>query len=310
MRNRFLPMIGVALMAATLFGLVSPADAATSRSPVSYSIGDLAGDFVVEKETKRVWYIDTETSRRWQIVDSDNQLFDRMKQAAEAKPWFMIFMVQEAGVTSTPMAKKTSLRGLVYDEGVPDLLWHVQRRANKRQALRSREDVLNYVKKAMEVSAKTLEEYPIAYADYDYAIKDPAKVPDVSVSSTRPDLGKFINISLKEQRLRAYENGRLVNTFLISSGRGKFPTPKGDFSVLAKVPVVHYKWTYAVNSPDNYDLGLVPYNLRIMPHKYIHYAYWHNAFGRTMSHGCVNVNLKNIKWIYRWSDEGVPVYVH
>ena len=299
----------IGCLAALMFLFTACHGAQASKSPVSFSIGDYAGDFVKEKGTDRIWYIDIQTSRRYQITDRDWDLYARLFAVSQAQPWASIASVPESNIVTVSYIRKTSLRGLVKDENAPDVLWHVQRRANRRQALRSREDILNYVQNATVVDPKLLAEYPLAYADFDTAVADPAKKPDLTASSTRPDLAKFIRISLKEQRLRAYENGKLVNTFLISTGRGKYPTPKGDFSVLAKLPVVNYVWSYGKDHPDNYDLGNVPFNLRIMPHKYIHYAYWHNNFGHTMSHGCVNVNLKNIKWIYRWADEGVPVLI-
>lgn len=118
-----------------------------------------------------------------------------------------------------------------------------------------------------------------------------------------------IEIDLSEQRLYAYEDGILANSFLISSARSPWTTPVGEHSVLAKLPYVDYTWSYGAGNPENYSLGLVPYNLRIYPHIYIHYAYWHNNFGHPMSHGCVNVNLENMKWIYDWADVGIPVEV-
>jgi lipoprotein-anchoring transpeptidase ErfK/SrfK len=81
----------------------------------------------------------------------------------------------------------------------------------------------------------------------------------------------------------------------------------GEHPILAKVPLVHYA---GGTGADAYDLGWVPYNLRFYTHIYIHYAPWHNNFGHVMSHGCVNVSLDNMKWIYDWSDEGDAVIVH
>ncbi|MFA6603927.1 MAG: L,D-transpeptidase family protein [Patescibacteria group bacterium] len=121
---------------------------------------------------------------------------------------------------------------------------------------------------------------------------------------------KYIVVSVAEQRLHAYEYGREVRSFLVSTGTKKYATPTGDFSVLAKIPTVLYRWSYGPNDPNNYDLGRVPWNLRIMPHIYIHYAPWHNNFGRRMSHGCVNVNKANAEWIYDWAEVGVPVSIN
>ncbi|MDD5438426.1 MAG: L,D-transpeptidase [Patescibacteria group bacterium] len=283
---------------------------AQKYSPIGFSIGDYAGDFVKEKETGRIWYIDVNLSRRYQVTENDPLLLERLKEVAQIKPWGVIQPILSDDLMTIVSKGQSKIRGLVYDENAPNLIWHIQRRANRRHALRSNQDVLDYIKKATVVTSETIKEYPIAFADFDYSVKEPAKKPIYSPNLIRLESSKFIDVSLSEQRLRAYENGKLVNTFLISSGNRKFPTPKGEFSVLAKLPVVRYQWSYGTDHPDNYDLGNVPYNLRVMPHKYIHYAYWHNNFGHVMSHGCINVNLANIKWIYRWADEGVPVSIH
>ena len=133
-------------------------------------------------------------------------------------------------------------------------------------------------------------------------------VPDRPLFSSSTN-AKSIVVDLSEQRLYAYENGILANTFLISSAKAPFVTPTGQTTVLAKLPYVDYTWSYGDGDPRNYSLGLVPWNLRIFPHIYIHYAYWHNNFGYPMSHGCINVNLTNIKWTYAWAEVGIPVTV-
>lgn len=119
---------------------------------------------------------------------------------------------------------------------------------------------------------------------------------------------KRIEVDISQQRLAAYEHGILQNTFLISSGLNN-ATPLGKHSILAKIPLVHYAWFYGQDSAYNYDLGWVPYNLRFYPHIYIHYAPWHNNFGHQMSHGCVNVSLEDMKWLYEWAQEGIEVEV-
>lgn len=121
--------------------------------------------------------------------------------------------------------------------------------------------------------------------------------------------GKKIIVDISDQRLYAYNKGILEHTFPVSTGKFPYATPQGDHSVLAKPFHVNYQWSYGPNNPNNYDLGIVPYNLRIYPHIYIHYAYWHNNFGHPMSHGCINVSLDNMKWAYDWADKGMPVKV-
>ncbi len=120
---------------------------------------------------------------------------------------------------------------------------------------------------------------------------------------------QYIIVDLSEQQLYAYERGVLAHSFPVSSARVPWTTPTGIHSVLAKLPYVNYTWSYGEGNPNNYSLGLVPWNLRIYPHIYIHYAYWHNNFGHPMSHGCINVALDNIKWLYDWARVGTSVEV-
>ena len=123
------------------------------------------------------------------------------------------------------------------------------------------------------------------------------------------DAAKYINVSIAEQRLRAYEYGRLVRTFLISTGLPTHPTPIGDFAVRAKPYKVHYRWSYGPRNKDNYDLGWVTWNLQFFPHIYVHYAPWNHNFGQRRSHGCVNVDKENARWIYDWGEVGMPITI-
>lgn len=290
---------GIAVLTLAISALFLPAYVyAASSSPVGFSAGEYAGDFVAEKKQNKIWYVDPRTSRRFQVGTA----FDQLKEMAQPMTWAAISSVpDEKDKVTIPLKKRKTISGLVYDPNAPNLIWHIRKRSYTRHALRTDQDLAEYFKNAIQTASASLEEYPIAKADLDYAIGP--------VDPTAATSSKYIFVSLKEQRLRAYENGRLVKTFLVSTGRGGFPTPPGSYSVLEKDPVVNYMWSYGKDDPNNYDLGNVPYNLMFRPHMYIHYAYWHNSFGRRMSHGCINVSLSNIKWIYRWADVGVPVLV-
>ena len=118
--------------------------------------------------------------------------------------------------------------------------------------------------------------------------------------------GKSIVVDTSDQRLYAYNNGLVEGSFLVSTARAPYQTPLGNHAITAKIPLVHYA---GGTGSEAYDLGWIPYNLRFYEHIYIHYAPWNTAFGYTLSHGCVNVSLENIKWIYDWASVGIPVTV-
>ncbi len=134
----------------------------------------------------------------------------------------------------------------------------------------------------------------------------------LAMSSTpisNQQIGKYIKIDISDQTLYAYENGVLINSFLVSTGTWAFPTPLGVTKVTDKLLWHDYTWNYGPGNPNNYSLPNVKYNLRFRPHLYIHSAYWHNNFGHRMSHGCVNVALANAEWIFNWAEVGTPVEV-
>ncbi|MDP3985302.1 MAG: L,D-transpeptidase family protein [bacterium] len=118
-----------------------------------------------------------------------------------------------------------------------------------------------------------------------------------------------IRVSINEQRLYAYEHGILINTFLISSGLYRYPTPTGNFFIQRKIPIKDYVWSYGPGNPNNYALYNVKWNLQFRPGYYLHYAYWHNNFGNRMSHGCVNMPRAESEWIYNWAKENIPVRI-
>lgn len=134
-------------------------------------------------------------------------------------------------------------------------------------------------------------------------------MPIAPVIKGPTDVPKKIVVDLSEQRLYAYEHGRVAKTFFISSGVARHPTPIVDTFVAEKISVKRYKWFYGKGNPDNYDLPNVKWNLRIYGPVFIHGAYWHHNFGFPMSHGCINVDYPDAEWIYNWADIGTPVSI-
>lgn len=118
---------------------------------------------------------------------------------------------------------------------------------------------------------------------------------------------KRIEVNLKNQRLYAYDDQKLIYNFLISSGKWA-PTPTGTFRPWAKLPSTTMKG-------GNKQLGTY-YNLPNVPHVIyfyqgyaIHGTYWHNNFGTPMSHGCVNLSIADAQAIYNFVDFSTPIVI-
>jgi lipoprotein-anchoring transpeptidase ErfK/SrfK len=115
-------------------------------------------------------------------------------------------------------------------------------------------------------------------------------------------VGKAIVVSVGKQRIYAYENGALVRSHLTSTGRPNTPTVLGDYKIYVK---------YAADdmSGPGYYLPQVPYTMYFYQGYAIHGTYWHNSFGRPMSHGCVNLPVDESQWFFNWAEVGTPVRV-
>ena len=129
------------------------------------------------------------------------------------------------------------------------------------------------------------------------------KQPTRSPGFRAPNARKWIEVDLSQQRLYAHENGQVVFTTLISSGRSPYRTPIGRFRVWAKV-------RRQTMSGPGYSLPNVQWVMYFAGANAIHGTYWHHNFGHPMSHGCVNATNKAAKWLYNWAPYGTIVVVH
>lgn len=123
------------------------------------------------------------------------------------------------------------------------------------------------------------------------------------IGNNNREVRRHAEVDLNTQKLHYFMNGIELGSFGVSSGKLQTPTPKGEFKVLRKVPVVHY-------IGPGYDLPNTKWNLEFKRTYYLHGAYWHKQFGiRPMSHGCVNIAYKDVEKLYQFLDVGDKVFV-
>lgn len=134
------------------------------------------------------------------------------------------------------------------------------------------------------------------------------------ISPNVPPDKKMVEVRLDTQTLRAYEDGKEVFKTLISSGvpmttaKGQTTeTSRGKFNIYAKLPSKHMGGGYFSSSVEDYILPGVPWVSFFVENGIaFHGTYWHNNFGMTMSHGCVNMRTAEANWIYRWLNPVAP----
>ena len=114
---------------------------------------------------------------------------------------------------------------------------------------------------------------------------------------------RWIHIDLAEQTLVAYEDARPVYATLISSGKPGHDTPDGLYQVRRKFVLKEMDG----NDEDGpYSVQEVPWTMYFHGNYAVHGAYWHDVFGQTRSHGCVNVPPVDARWLYFWSKPALP----
>lgn len=122
---------------------------------------------------------------------------------------------------------------------------------------------------------------------------------------------KWIDVSIRQQLLVAYEGNRPVYATLISSGRGGMGDPEETHSTPRGTFMIHAKHVTATMSGDEasdetYELEDVPYVQYFHEGYALHGAYWHDEFGDMRSHGCINLPPRAAAWLFEWTHPTVP----
>jgi hypothetical protein len=138
-------------------------------------------------------------------------------------------------------------------------------------------------------------------------VSAPVKPVTFQCARAAATCGKWIEVNLTRQRLIAHYGAKPVFSTLISSGIAKYPTVTGVFKVYTKLRSDRMT---GGTGRDHYDLPNVPHVMYFYGGYAIHGTYWHNNFGRPMSHGCVNTSRSAASWLFNWTPRGTPVWVH
>ena len=153
--------------------------------------------------------------------------------------------------------------------------------------------ILTFSSTQIALQDSTADAYFVAYAHRSWEIPE-----EISAENTL-----WIEVDLTSQMLYAYQGRQLIGAFLVSTGVKKHQTVTGTYKIYAKYP------KYTMEGP-GYFLEDVPYSMFFYKGYALHGTYWHNNFGRPMSHGCVNMITNEAAWLYDKAPVGTYVVVH
>lgn len=122
---------------------------------------------------------------------------------------------------------------------------------------------------------------------------------------------KWIDVSLKDQVLVAYEGRKPVYVTLVSTGAGGLGDPDKTTATVQGTFMIYAKHVSATmngdeDKADSFSLRDVPFVQYFHKGYALHGAYWHDEFGRWRSHGCVNLSGRDSAWLFEWTDPPVP----
>ncbi|MFO0554223.1 MAG: L,D-transpeptidase [Polyangiaceae bacterium] len=125
---------------------------------------------------------------------------------------------------------------------------------------------------------------------------------------------KWVDVSILNQSLVAYEGLKPVYVTLVSTGRDGLRDPKTTHSTVQGVFLIHTKHVSVTmdgdTAGDEFDLRDVPFVQYFTEGYALHAAYWHDDFGTPRSHGCVNLAPTDAAWVFNWTTPNVPAAWH
>jgi Uncharacterized protein conserved in bacteria len=136
--------------------------------------------------------------------------------------------------------------------------------------------------------------------------------------------GKVIVISIPRQWMYIYENGKQIANTAIATGRPGLDTPVGTFHIFNKQSPTTFYSRWPAGSPNYFPPTHINYAMEFVGGGYfIHDSSWRYEYGpgadeqhyipghgyETGSHGCVNVPLSTMTWLYNWAPLGTTVQV-
>jgi uncharacterized protein YraI len=114
---------------------------------------------------------------------------------------------------------------------------------------------------------------------------------------------RWVGVNLGQQTAVAYEGDTPVYAAVVATGLPTTPTVQGVFRTWQRLTTGKMSGGSAATGGYYYLEG-VTWTCYFYSGYALHTAYWHDAFGRPRSHGCVNLSPYDAWWIFQWSAPG------
>ena len=173
------------------------------------------------------------------------------------------------------------------------------RRAGRREVLRLAEDETGSWARVLDDSERPggfVRRSQIAEVRFQ-------PVPEEVASSER-----WLDVSVEEQVLVAYEGERPRFATLVSTGRARrgSETPMGVHRIWVKLAFSDMSNLRYEDLSSHYAMEQVPWVQYFEGSFGLHAAFWHDDFGRRRSQGCVNLSPRDARWVFEFTGPVLP----
>ena len=182
------------------------------------------------------------------------------------------------------------------------------------------------------VNEENNEFFDFQMMQQDYSDKTPynqVHETDTEIMQHYPSLqhGVVLMVSMVEQAMRYYDNGKLIKSFLVTTGRVELPSLPGLWTPILRESPTVFKSTEPTSSP--YYYPPTPIHEAIEYHGdgyFVHDSWWRNNYGpgtqfphtdssgnyssSNGSHGCVNVEEDQAAWVYANTDWNTQIMIY
>jgi lipoprotein-anchoring transpeptidase ErfK/SrfK len=117
-------------------------------------------------------------------------------------------------------------------------------------------------------------------------------------------------VNAQTHQMRVFQNGSLLRTIPITTGKAGFTTRSGTKVIIEKFETKHMRSEtvgIAEGSPEFYDIDDVQYAMRLTySGEFIHAAPWSvgSQGFENVSHGCTGMSTANAEWLYNMTRRG------
>jgi lipoprotein-anchoring transpeptidase ErfK/SrfK len=206
-------------------------------------------------------------------------------------------------------ARPSTFQGAVVEGGRLDMAWVIAERGGVWPAPSVKSKAKAWATRFARVRVSEVQGTMVGLDDgtwmqaRDLARPTPAPPPPDVAGHTEA----WVDVEVASQTLVAYRGTVPVYATLVSTGRtGADETPPGVHRIWVKIVTSDMGNSTAADAEAHYALEDVPF-VQFFDHAVaLHGTYWHRDFGRSRSHGCVNLAPLDARWLFDFTGPRMP----